>query len=38
LGELNIYEWVYFIGYHEERHRKQIEDVKRDFRLKIGRF
>jgi hypothetical protein len=30
LGELNIGEWLYFIGYHEERHRKQIEEIKKE--------
>ena len=26
-GALNIYEWMMFIGYHEERHRRQIEQI-----------
>lgn len=32
-GALNVYEWLLFIGLHEERHRKQIEHVirARDF-------
>ena len=25
LGELDLYQWLIFIGHHEERHRKQIE-------------
>ena len=25
LGELDLYEWLIFLGQHEERHRKQIE-------------
>jgi hypothetical protein len=28
LGLIDIEEWLYFIGYHEVRHRKQIEEVK----------
>lgn len=28
-GALNLYEWFWFIGYHEERHRRQIADLKR---------
>ncbi len=27
-GGLNLYEWFTFIGYHEERHRKQIVEIK----------
>lgn len=25
LGELDLYQWLIFLGHHEERHRKQIE-------------
>ena len=25
LGELDLYQWVLFVGQHEERHRRQIE-------------
>jgi hypothetical protein len=25
LGELDLYQWLIFVGHHEERHRKQIE-------------
>jgi len=25
LGELDLYQWLIFLGYHEARHRKQIE-------------
>ena len=28
LGGFNLYEWFAFIGYHEERHRKQIVEIK----------
>ena len=28
-GTLSIRQWVSFVGYHEERHRLQIEEVKR---------
>ncbi len=28
-GTLSIQQWVSFIGYHEERHRLQIEEVKK---------
>ena len=28
-GTLSIRQWVLFIGYHEERHRLQIEEVKK---------
>ena len=28
LGGFNLYEWFNFIGYHEERHRKQIVEIK----------
>jgi uncharacterized damage-inducible protein DinB len=29
LGELNLYEWIAFLGYHEARHAAQIQDVAR---------
>jgi hypothetical protein len=25
LGELDLYQWLIFVGHHEARHRKQIE-------------
>jgi len=25
LGELDLYQWLIFLGQHESRHRKQIE-------------
>jgi hypothetical protein len=25
LGELDLYQWIIFLGQHEARHRKQIE-------------
>jgi len=28
-GPINIYQWLLFVGAHEDRHRAQIEDVKR---------
>lgn len=27
LGELNLYEWIGFVGYHEQRHAAQIEEI-----------
>jgi hypothetical protein len=29
LGDINFYQWVLFIGKHEQRHLGQIEEVKR---------
>jgi hypothetical protein len=29
-GELNLYQWVLFVGKHEERHTRQIERTLRD--------
>ena len=28
LGEINFYQWILFIGKHEQRHLGQIEGVK----------
>ncbi len=33
-GALTIYEWLYFLGYHEERHRRQIEEIKSEMPLR----
>ncbi len=27
LGELNLYEWIAFLGYHEARHAAQIQEI-----------
>ncbi len=32
LGALDVIEWVWFVGYHEERHRKQILETLRSLR------
>ena len=31
LGELNLYEWVHFVGSHEERHIAQIRELSTHF-------
>ncbi len=33
LGNLNLYEWIHFIAYHEERHRKQIREIVDTFQV-----
>lgn len=32
LGELDLYQWLIFVGHHEVRHRKQIERTLQSFR------
>lgn len=29
LGDINFYQWVLFIGKHEQRHLRQIEEIKK---------
>ncbi|WP_052360710.1 DinB family protein [Oceanobacillus manasiensis] len=33
-GEMNLLQWILFVGYHEQRHIEQIKEIKQ--RLKIN--
>jgi hypothetical protein len=34
LGELDLYQWILFVGQHEERHLAQLEEIAAQLRSK----
>jgi hypothetical protein len=32
LGEINLYQWILFVGSHEVRHTAQVREIADDFK------
>jgi hypothetical protein len=36
LGPINLYQWMLFVGSHEERHTAQIKEIAEHFKAEVG--